>query len=69
MYFNAGTEKYLQGNFTESIENLEKAQALDPSNKKIKEFMVKISAGSGDSEPYDQELPPGFHIHRKGVKR
>ena len=42
VYFNAGTEKYLQGNFTESIENLEKAQSLDPKNKKINEFMVKI---------------------------
>jgi len=42
VYFNAGTEKYLQGNITESVENLEKAQALDPDNGKIKQFMVKI---------------------------
>ncbi|MBN1823699.1 MAG: tetratricopeptide repeat protein [Endomicrobiales bacterium] len=42
VYFNAGTEKYLQGNFTEAVENLEKAQALDPKNTKIKELMVKI---------------------------
>ncbi len=47
IYFNAGTEKYLQGNFTESIENLEKAQALDPGNGKIKEFMVKILLEAG----------------------
>ena len=47
IYFNAGTEKYLQGNFTESIDNLEKAQALDPGNTKIKEFMVKILLEAG----------------------
>src|SRR3989339_714830 len=42
LYFNAGTEKYLQGNFAEAVENLEKAQKLDPSNAKIREFIIKI---------------------------
>lgn len=42
IYFNAGMEKYLQGAFIESVENLEKAQKLDPANPKIKELMVKI---------------------------
>ena len=42
VFFNAGTEKYLQGNFTEAVNNLEKAQTLDPNNGRIKDFMVKI---------------------------
>ena len=42
VYFNAGTEKYLQGNFTEAVENLEKARKLEPANTKINEFIVKI---------------------------
>ena len=42
VYFNAATENYLQGNFTTAIENLEKAQAAEPENPKIKNFMVKI---------------------------
>src|SRR3989339_144956 len=42
IYFNAGTEKYLQGNFTEAVENLEKARKLEPANTKIREFIVKI---------------------------
>lgn len=42
IYFNAGTEKYLQGNYTEAVENLEKAQTLEPKNTRIKDFMVKI---------------------------
>jgi tetratricopeptide (TPR) repeat protein len=42
VYFNAGTEKYLQGRFTESVEDLEKARQLDPGNAKIKDFMTRI---------------------------
>jgi tetratricopeptide (TPR) repeat protein len=42
VFFNAGTEKYLQGRFAESIDDLEKAQKLSPANKKISEFMTKI---------------------------
>jgi hypothetical protein len=42
IYFNAGTEKYLQGDYISAIENLEKAQAEDPGNGRITEFMVKI---------------------------
>lgn len=42
VFFNAGTEKYLQGNYTEAVNNLEKAQTADPDNSRIKDFMVKI---------------------------
>ena len=42
VYFNAATKKYLHGDFTEALINLEKAHDLDPNNDKIKEFTVKI---------------------------
>jgi tetratricopeptide (TPR) repeat protein len=42
IYFNAGTEKYLQGNISSAVDDLEKAFKIDPENKKIKDFIVKI---------------------------
>ncbi|MHB9154950.1 MAG: HEAT repeat domain-containing protein [Endomicrobiales bacterium] len=42
VYFNSGTEKYLQGRLTEAVEDLEKARALEPGNKKTGEFIVRI---------------------------
>jgi hypothetical protein len=42
MYFNAATKKYISGNFTEALTNLEKAHELDPNSEKIKDFAVKI---------------------------
>jgi tetratricopeptide (TPR) repeat protein len=42
VYFNAGTEQYLQGHLQEAVESLEKARALAPEDKRIKNLLIKI---------------------------
>lgn len=48
LYFNAATEEYLRSNFSKAVENLEKALVLEPENKKIKEFLVKVLYEAGE---------------------
>lgn len=42
IYFNAATEKYIQGDIESAASNAEKAAALEPGNAKIAEFAARI---------------------------
>jgi tetratricopeptide (TPR) repeat protein len=42
LYFNAATEKYIQGDLDSAIDNVGKAIALDPANRKYLDFASKI---------------------------
>jgi tetratricopeptide (TPR) repeat protein len=42
IYFNAATEKYIQGDLDSAAANAEKAVASDPSNPKLSEFAGRI---------------------------
>lgn len=68
IYFHAGTEKYLKGSFTESIEMLEKAQAIEPNNLKIKEFMTKILLEAATNEHMTHNYPQAFEYLKKAMK-
>ncbi len=48
IYFNAGTEQYLNSDFIGAVENLEKALKLTPQNNKIKQFLVKVLLEGGE---------------------
>lgn len=65
VYFNAGMEKYLQGSFIESVENLEKAQKLDPANPKIKELMVKILLEAATQNHLNRNYRQAFVFMKK----
>lgn len=42
VYFNAGVEKYLQGDYSNAIDNLEKSTEADPENNATKQFLLKV---------------------------
>ena len=42
LYFNAATEKYLQGDYHQALENLEKAMLIDPESIQLRNFYAKI---------------------------
>lgn len=67
VYFNAATEKYLQGNFTEATESLDKAQALDPENKKIKDFTVKILLEAATQNQLNRNYKQAFEYLKKAI--
>jgi len=65
IYFNAGTEKYLQGDFTSAVELLEKAQAADPANSKIKEFITKILLEAATQNHMNHNYRQAFEYLKK----
>jgi len=68
VYFNAATENYLQGNFTSAVENLEKAQAAEPGNPKIKDFMVKILLEAATQSQLGRNYKQAFEYLKKAQK-
>lgn len=65
VYYNAGTEKYLQGRFSEAVENLEKAQSLDDKNLKIKELIVKILLEAATQNHLSRNYKQAFEYMKK----
>ena len=65
VYFNAATEKYLQGNFSEAVEDLEKAQLVEPANSRIKEFSVKILLEAATQNHMKRNYKQAFEFIKK----
>ncbi|MFH1369032.1 MAG: HEAT repeat domain-containing protein [Elusimicrobiota bacterium] len=68
IYFNSAMEKYLQGNFTSAVEDLEKAQLLDPQNAKINEFSVKILLEAASQNHMSRNYKQAFEYLKKAQK-
>jgi tetratricopeptide (TPR) repeat protein len=47
LYYNAGIEKYLQGDYITAVDNFEKAINIDPDNTQIKNLLKKVIIEAG----------------------
>jgi len=57
VYRNAGTEKYVKGDYDGAVQELEKAYKIDTGNAKIKEFIVRILVEAGTQRYMKREYP------------
>jgi len=68
MYFNAATEKYLQGDYAKSTENLEKALEIQPENAQAKQFLLKILIEAGKYYNAKHEYLESMKFINKSLK-
>jgi len=68
IYFNAATEKYLQGDYEKAVESLEKAIEIEPDNVQFKNFLAKIIIEAGTNYNLTREYPKAMKILEKGKK-
>ncbi|OGS21888.1 MAG: hypothetical protein A3J83_04680 [Elusimicrobia bacterium RIFOXYA2_FULL_40_6] len=68
VYFNAGTEKYLQGDYSAAIVNLEKAYELDSKNQKIQDLLIKVIIDAGTNYNLTRDYQNAIKYLEKGLK-
>jgi hypothetical protein len=57
IYFNAGVEKYLQGDYSNSINNLNKALGSDPGNNSVKKLLLKVYLEAATKSSNEHKYP------------
>jgi len=68
IYFNAATEKYLQGDYEKAINNLEEALKIEPENQHIKKFLLKIFVEVGTQYNIKRDYKTAFKFLEKAKK-
>ena len=69
IYFNAGVEKYLQGDYSNAINNLEKALDFEPENNSIKKFLLKIFIEAATQYSLEHKYSEAMSYLEKAKKR
>ncbi|OGS26924.1 MAG: hypothetical protein A2297_00980 [Elusimicrobia bacterium RIFOXYB2_FULL_48_7] len=68
VYLNAGTEKYLQGDYSSAVDNLEKAYELDKNNEKVKGLLVKVIVDAGTNYNLMRDYQKAVKYLERGIK-
>jgi len=68
IYFNAATEKYLQGDYEKAVESIEKAIEIEPNKPQFKSFLIKIVIEAGTNYNLTREYPKAMKVLEKGKK-
>lgn len=66
VYFNAATEIYLQGDYSRTVENLEKAVLLDPKSKQITDFLSRVIVEAGTHYNLTRNYKTAMNFLEKG---
>ncbi|OGS21182.1 MAG: hypothetical protein A2252_05230 [Elusimicrobia bacterium RIFOXYA2_FULL_39_19] len=68
VYFNAGTEKYLKGEYVSAVENFEKALEINPNDQKAKDLLIRVIIDAGTNYNLTRDYKKAIKFLEKGLK-
>ncbi|MFA5859559.1 MAG: hypothetical protein WC955_10920 [Elusimicrobiota bacterium] len=68
LYFKAGMNEYLRGNYTAAVDNLSKSLSYTPGNGKVKELLVKVVLEGGTQYYMKHDNTAALSLLEKGRK-